>query len=415
MNEENSVRDRCRGHVLQNYGRLDIELVRGEGVRVWDREGRPYLDMGAGIAVCSLGHCHPALVGAIARQSEVLVHVSNLYHQELQGRLAERLCRDIGPGRCFFCNSGAEANEALFKLARRVGHESGRYEILTTHGSFHGRTLAGISATGQQKVKEGFGPLVPGFRQVPFNDLEAMAAAISPSTIAVLIEGIQGEGGIHAARPGYLTGLRSLCDRHGLLLLLDGVQCGHYRTGRFQSYQRILEDTPGRDAFLPDALAMAKSLGGGFPLGAVWIGERHAGALGPGSHGSTFGGNPLACAAGLAVLDEIESAGLADNARRTGEQLRSSLLGLQERCRSLIREVRGLGLMIGIEFEPDLLGLVGKPPLSLRMESELRRDGLLVIPAGTRTLRMLPPLNLTAGEADEAVTLLEGTLERIAR
>ena len=224
-----TVPERFRNRVVPTYGRFPTELVRGQGVRVWDQDGRRYLDLGAGIAVCSLGHAHPALAEAIGKQAQTLIHVSNLYHHELQVRLAEKLTDELRSGKCFFCNSGAEANEALIKLARRIGHASGRFEIVSCLNSFHGRTLATLNATGQDKVRRGFGPSLPGFRHVPFNDLEALRSAVSPATTAVLVEGIQGEGGIHPARPDYLTGLRALCDEYGLLLLFDGVQCGHFR------------------------------------------------------------------------------------------------------------------------------------------------------------------------------------------
>src|SRR5206468_748087 len=275
---------------------------------------------------------HAALAKVLARQADILVHCSNLYYSEPQGLLAKRLVELVGTeGKCFFCNSGGEANEALFKLARKFGN--GRYEILTFQGSFHGRTLAGISATGQDKIKKGFEPMVTGFRQVPYNDLDAMRAAISPATAAILIEGVQGEGGVTPATPEYLLGLRALCDEKRLLLFMDGVQCGHFRTGRFQSFQRILEaagqasrlsqtsdgeNGDRRDAcptFLPDGISMAKSLGGGFPMGAFWVRAPYADLLGAGTHGTTFGGSPLACAVGLKVLEVIERERLEVNAR----------------------------------------------------------------------------------------------------
>ncbi|MDW8309771.1 MAG: aminotransferase class III-fold pyridoxal phosphate-dependent enzyme [Verrucomicrobiales bacterium] len=242
-------------HVVPSYGRFPLAFVRGEGSWLYDTEGRRYLDLGGGIAVCCLGHAHPAITGALIEQSRRLVHVSNLYYTEPQGRLAAELVRRIGPGKVFFANSGAEANEGLFKLARKFGHAEGRFEILTALNSFHGRTLAGIAATGQDKVKRGFEPMTPGFRHIPFNDLDAARAAISPATVAILIEGVQGEGGVTAARPDYLLGLRALCDEHRLLLLMDGVQCGHFRTGRFQSFQRILEGVAGGEAVCKPARA----------------------------------------------------------------------------------------------------------------------------------------------------------------
>src|SRR6266446_5474052 len=263
------VREAFEKFVVPSYSRFDLVLERGEGSYVWDIDGRRYLDLAAGIAVCSLGHAHPEITKALTEQSQTLIHVSNLYYNELQGQLAKRIVDLIAPGRVFFCNSGAEANEGLFKFARKFGHDEGRYEVITTIDSFHGRTLAGIAATGQEKVKKGFEPAVEGFKQVPFNDLEAMERAISPKTAAILVEPVQGESGITIATPEYLIGLRKLCDEHDLLLLFDEVQAGHFRTGKFQSWQRILENT-GID-LLPDAVSMAKSLGGGFPIGAFWV------------------------------------------------------------------------------------------------------------------------------------------------
>ena len=313
-------------YVVPSYGRFEIVLSHGSGSYVYDVTGKRYLDLGGGIAVSSLGHAHPALTEALIEQSRKLVHVSNYYYHEPQGRLAQGLVSLLGPGKCFFCNSGVEANEGLFKLARKFGHDEGRFEILTTINSFHGRTLAGIAATGQEKVKKGFEPMVPGFRQVPYNDLAAMRAAISPATVAILVEGVQGEGGVTPATPEYLLGLRQLCDERKLLLLMDGVQDGHFRTGRFQSFQRILESSAvapsagnGAAHFLPDGLSMAKSLGGGFPIGAFWVRAPFADILSAGSHGTTFGGSPLGCAVALKVLEVIQREKLADNARNTDE------------------------------------------------------------------------------------------------
>src|SRR5580765_7377791 len=270
-NDVASVQNLFQKHVVPSYGRFDIVLSHGLGSYVHDVTGKRYLDLRAGIAVNALGHAHPAITEALVEQSRKLVHVSNFYYHEPQGRLAQALVGLIGPGKCFFGNSGVEANEGLFKLARKFGHDEGRFEILTTINSFHGRTLAGIAATGQEKVKKGFEPMVPGFRQVPYNDLEALRAAISPATAAIMIEGIQGEGGVTPATPEYLLGLRQLCDEFRLLLFVDAVQCGHFRSGRFQSFQRILEGVPAGERFLPDAVSMAKSLGGGFPIGAFWV------------------------------------------------------------------------------------------------------------------------------------------------
>ncbi len=272
--------------------------------------------------------------------------------------------------------------------------------------------MAGISATGQQKVKTGFEPLLPGFTHVPFNDLGAIENAISPATVAVMIEGIQGEGGINPATPEFLIGLRKLCDEKGLLLLFDGVQCGHFRTGTFQSFERILEGTELEEPFLPDGVSMAKSLGGGFPLGAVWIHERHSDVLGPGSHGTTFGGTPLGAAVGLAVLDEIEEQGLAQNARVVGETFYQVLKDLQTEYPNVITEVRGLGLMLGVELADNFTAQFGADrPLSIQMVIALQKKGLIVIPAGTNVIRFLPPLNVSEEQVREAVSILKKTIQ----
>ncbi len=273
-NQMQTIQERFQKNVLPTYSRFDLVLERGEGSRVWDINGKCYIDFGGGIAVCGLGHAHPEISRTLAEQSSKLIHTSNLYYHQPQGGLAEKLVGLVGPGKVFFCNSGGEANEGLFKLARKFGHDEGRFEILTAENSFHGRTLAAISATGQAKVKKGFEPMVPGFRQIPFNDIAAARAALSPATAAILIEGVQGEGGVLPATVDYLLGLRQLCDEKKLLLLMDSVQCGHFRTGRFQSFQRILEDAAGENAaaaakFVPDGIAMAKALGGGISDGRV--------------------------------------------------------------------------------------------------------------------------------------------------
>ena len=405
--------------VVPTYARFPIVFARGKGARLWDPEGREYLDFGGGIAVNSLGHAHPALIEAVTRQAQNLIHVSNLYYTEPQVRLAEHLVGLLDAGKCFFCNSGAEANETLFKLARKFGHDSGRYEILTTLNSFHGRTLAGIAATGQEKVKKGFEPPVEGFRHVAFNDLNAAANAISEKTVAILIEGVQGEGGVYPVSPDYLIGLRKLCDEKKLLLLMDSVQCGMFRTGRFQSYQRILESSP--QSFLPDAVSMAKGIAGGFPMGAAWIRRPYADLLGAGSHGTTFGGTPLACSVALAVFDVVQRENLADNARHLGDHLHSRLSTLNP---ERIREVRGLGLMIGVELREDIASLkadgkTSRLPYSLPptpaglFAARLHDQGLLTIPAGNQTIRLLPPLNISRAECDEAIEKLRKTLSNL--
>ena len=376
-----------------------LTLTRGKGRHVWDDRGRKYLDFGGGIAVNSLGHAHPAIRETLNRQADVLIHSSNFYYNEWQGRLAQRIVGLTGPGKVFFCNSGAEANEALIKLARKFGHQNGddgdRYEIITARNSFHGRTLATLSATGQEKIKQGFDPLLPGFVHVPFNDLAAVEAALTPRTVAVLIEGIQGEGGVNVATPEYLLGLRALTRQHHLLLLWDGVQDGYFRTGRWQSYERILESVPGAEKFAPDAIAMAKSLGAGYPIGAVWIREPYSDVFTPGSHGTTYGGSPLACAVALTVLDVVEREKLADNIRARGEELKRGLEALVG-TRG-IKEIRGYGGLIGMV-------MAGEPA---SVVERLAKAGLILIPAAHNTVRFLPPLNVTAKEITEALAVVD--------
>ncbi|HJX09815.1 MAG TPA: aspartate aminotransferase family protein, partial [Candidatus Binatia bacterium] len=312
-------------YVANTYARYPIALVRGKGARVWDADGKEYLDFLAGIAVNGLGHCHPAVVRAIERQAKKLLHVSNLYHIQPQAELARELCRHSFADRVFFCNSGAEANEAALKLVRRYGgeHLGGRYEILTAHNSFHGRTLATLTATGQEKVRAGYDPLPVGFRQIPFNDLGAAEAAIDESkTAGILVEPIQGEGGINVADQSYMRGLRELCDRRGLLLIFDEVQTGMGRTGKLFGYEHF--------GVQPDIMTLAKALGGGLPLGAMLAREDVAKSFGPGSHASTFGGNPLVCSAGLAVMKTLLQGGALRNCVKMGKILTQGLEQLKE-------------------------------------------------------------------------------------
>ena len=416
-NQFETVRELFSKYVLPTYARFDLALARGAGSQVWDVNGKRYLDLGGGIAVCSLGHAHPEIAATLAEQAQKLLHVSNLYYHEPQGRLAERIVRHLAPGKVFFCNSGAEADEGLFKLARKFGHDEGRFEILTAQNSFHGRTLAGIAATGQEKVKKGFEPMVPGFRHIPFNDLAAARDALSPATVAILIEGIQGEGGITPTTAEYLLGLRKLCDEKNLLLLLDAVQCGHFRTGRYQSFQRVLEGIPGGEQFLPDGVSMAKSLGGGFPIGAFWVRDRHADLLGAGTHGTTFGGTPLGCAVALKIFEIIERDGLADNARHTGEQLKARLQNLVGKYPSVLKSVRGLGFMIGLEIadkESIPAFRASEKSASIQFVNQLHEAGALTIPSGAQIIRLLPPLNLSRSQADEGLSLIESVVRKLA-
>ena len=401
---QNEIRELFDNYVVPTYARFDLVLERGEGSYVWDVSGRRYLDFGGGIAVCVLGHANPEITDALAEQSRKLVHVSNLYYTEPQARLAKRIVDLIAPGRVFFCNSGAEANEGLFKLARKFGRDKGRYEIITASESFHGRTLAGIAATGQEKVKKGFEPMVAGFRHVPFNNLEAMRAAITESTAAILIEAIQGESGITIATGEYLLGLRELCDQRDLLLLLDEVQAGHFRTGRFHSWQTIVD---AASTFLPDGISIAKGLGGGFPIGAFWVREKFAALLSAGTHASTFGGTPLACAVALRILDVIERGDLGANARSIGKFLLDRLQDLQRKYPNVLRDVRGSGLMIGIEFNPKIA--------AIETAKRLHEKNLLTIPAATSVIRLLPPLNLSQSEANEGLGAIESLVVDLAK
>jgi acetylornithine aminotransferase/acetylornithine/N-succinyldiaminopimelate aminotransferase len=409
------IRRLFQKNVVPSYARFDLALDHGEGSYVWDVAGKRYLDLGGGIAVCSLGHANPEITDALLEQSRKLLHVSNLYFTKPQAQLAEALVRLIGPGRCFFCNSGAEANEGLFKLARKFGHDQGRYEIITADGSFHGRTLAGIAATGQEKVKKGFEPMVAGFRQVPFNDLAAMRTAVSPQTAAILVEAIQGESGITPATVEYLLGLRLLCDEKNILLLLDEVQAGHFRTGRFQSWQRILESVSVAHTFSPDAVSMAKSLGGGFPIGAFWVREKYADLLSPGTHATTFGGTPLGCAVALKILEVIERDQLAAQAEQLGRFMTGELQRLIRKFPSVLKEVRGFGLMIGLEFRVDAPGFRGseKAP-AIQVVDRLHEVGVLTVPAATSVVRLLPALNLTRSEAVEGLHAIEAVVAELA-
>jgi acetylornithine aminotransferase/acetylornithine/N-succinyldiaminopimelate aminotransferase len=430
-NDVAAVQALFQKNVVPSYGRFDIALSHGSGSYIYDVTGKRYLDFGGGIAVTALGHAHPAITEALIEQSRKLVHVSNLYYHEPQGRLAEAIVNLIAPGKVFFCNSGAEANEGLFKLARKFGHDEGRFEILTAVNSFHGRTLAGIAATGQEKVKKGFEPMMPGFRHVPYNDLAAVRAAISPATVAVLIEGIQGEGGLTMASPDFLLGLRKLCDEKKMLLLMDGVQDGYFRTGRFQSFQRILEQHAvgilptekdqicQQDAgsmFVPDGISMAKSLGGGFPIGAFWAREPYGDLLGPGTHASTFGGTPLGCAVALKILEVVQEERLADNARAVGEFLKSGLQALARKYPRVIHEARGVGLMIGVELAANIPNLPGDntKTQAVRFVNLLHAAGLLTIPAGSQVIRLLPALNLRQGEAEEGLKIIETVAAKFA-
>jgi acetylornithine/N-succinyldiaminopimelate aminotransferase len=382
-------------YVARTYARIPIALVRGKGTKVWDADGKEYLDFLAGIAVNSLGHCHPAIVRAIRQQSKKLLHVSNLYHILPQSELARELCHHSFAERVFFCNSGAEANEAAFKLVRRYGLEKlgGRYEILSTHNSFHGRTLATLTATGQEKIRAGYDPLPSGFRQVPYNDLTAIEEAIDEKkTAAILVEPIQAEGGVNVPDEGYMRGLRELCNQRGILLIFDEVQTGMGRTGTLFGYEHF--------AIKPDIMTLAKALGGGLPLGAMLAREEIAASFGPGSHASTFGGNPVACSAGLVVMQTLLG-GALKNCLKMGEYLVEGLEALQNRF-SFIREVRGKGLMIGMELEIE----------GSKVADSCMQEGLLLNCTAYKVLRFVPPLTIKKSEIDRGLDILEKVLAR---
>ena len=385
-------------YVMANYARPAISLVRGRGSRVWDDTGRSYLDFTSGIAVCALGHCHPRWVEAIQHQAAQLVHVSNLFANPNQGELARRLVQRAGPGRVFFCNSGAEANEGLLKLARLHGRrlsggkEGVRYKVICANNAFHGRTFGGMSATPQEKIQGGFRPLVPGFAFGDLNNLESFRAQIDEQTAAIFVETVQGEGGVNACTPAFLQGLRALCDEHGLLLMLDEVQCGVGRTGRFFAFEHF--------GVVPDAIGMAKGLGGGFPIGALWVRQPFADLFTPGSHGTTFGGTPLGCAAALAVLDILEKEQILEHVLAVSPHLYEGLADLQAEFPRLITTVRGLGFLAGIQLSVDPAQVI----------KNLREGGLLCPAAGGQVVRLLPPLTATVADIDEAIAILRKVL-----
>lgn len=386
--------------VLPTYNRAKMTPVRGEGVYVFGSDGRRYLDFGAGIAVNSLGHAHPHLVAALKEQADRLWHTSNLYPIEGQQRLADRLVAATFADTVFFCNSGAEALEAAFKMARRYHYVSGapeRYRIVTFEGAFHGRTLATIAAGGQPKYLEGFGPTVDGFHQVPFGDLDAVKAAIGPETAAILIEPIQGEGGVRQVPDGDLRALRGLCDEHGLLLILDEVQCGVGRTGKLYAHEHA--------GIRPDIMATAKGIGGGFPLGACLATEEAAKGLTAGTHGTTFGGNPLACAVGNAVLDVILEDGFLDRVNSVANYLGQQLAGLKYTRSDVVEEIRGRGLMRGLRLREGVA--------NTDVVARLLDKGLMAVAAGQNVLRLVPPLIIEETHVREAMGMLDAVLGEV--
>ncbi|MFZ0888900.1 MAG: acetylornithine transaminase [Candidatus Binataceae bacterium] len=392
MNNSEIV-EKTHRYLVNIYGCLPLAFVRGEGAWLYDADGDRYLDFFCGLAVTSLGHSHPRVVRAIQEQTARLIHVSNVFHTEPMARLAEQLCRLFGDARVFLGNSGAEANEAAIKLARRWGHNrgGGRFEILTALGSFHGRTLATLTATGQEKYHQGFQPLMPGFRLVPFDDVAAMERAVGPDTVAIMVEPIQGEGGVVVPRPDYLKRMRELCDRANLLLILDEVQVGMGRTGLYFAHQHA--------GIRPDLMTLAKALGGGLPIGAMLARADIAESFTPGSHGTTFGGNPVACAAALAVIEAFEQEGVLENAARVGAYIIEQLREMARSDKRIV-EVRGQGMIIGVVLAHEARPVV---------EACLKQHLIVNATAGN-VLRLLPPLNLTIKEADEGLGIIRHAL-----
>ncbi|HQQ86563.1 MAG TPA: acetylornithine transaminase [Smithellaceae bacterium] len=382
-------------NIMHTYRRFPVVLARGKGQKVWDVNGKEYLDFVAGIAVCNLGHSHPGVIDALKKQLEKLTHVSNLYYTEPQARLAKLLVDNSFADKVFFCNSGAEANEAAIKLARKYAHENlgaDKFELITMKDSFHGRTMATITATGQEKFQFGFTPLLEGFTYVPFNDLKALEKAVNEKTCGVMVEPIQGEGGVNIPDARYLKEVRSLCDEHKILLIVDEVQTGIGRTGKLFAYEHA--------GIEPDIMTLAKALGNGFPVGAMLATDKIAESFAPGNHASTFGGNPLAMAAALATLEIMLQEGILDNCRKTGDYFLKELKKLEKK-HALINNVRGKGLMLAVTLNMEAAEIV----------RECMQKGLLINSTGGKTLRFVPPLIITDKDVDQAVDILNEVME----
>ena len=396
MNSEKWI-EKSDKYIMKTYGRYPIVPVRGQGSRLWDADGREYLDFLGGIAVNNLGHCHPRVVAALQKQAAELIHCSNYYHIPQQIELAELLCSHSFADKAFFCNSGAEANEAAIKLARKYSRETfgpERYEIITATDSFHGRTMATVSATGQEKVQRFFDPLLHGFTHVPFNDVAAMEAAVSSRSCAIMLEPIQGEGGVNVPSSEYFRDVRSICDRHGLLLIFDEVQVGIGRTGKLFAYENF--EVP------PDIITLAKALAGGAPIGAMLARDGVAASFTPGTHGSTFGGNPLVCSAAIATLRTILDDGILSAATATGGYLVAKLEELGGKY-PFVKEVRGIGLMIGMSL--------GIPAGEIVLKGHGR--GLLLNFVHDTVLRFVPPLIVTRQEIDKMIAILDGIFAEV--
>jgi acetylornithine/N-succinyldiaminopimelate aminotransferase len=399
--------DRFNESVMHTYARFPIALERGAGCRVWDTQGKEYLDFVAGIATCTLGHAHPAMVETVTRQIQTLHHVSNLFYIPVQEQLAQWLIGHSCADKVFFCNSGAEANEGAIKLARKYAHTVQKIEhpvILTANASFHGRTLATITATGQPKYQKNFAPLVPGFEYVPYNDIKAIEAAISEldegdrGVSAILLEPLQGEGGVRPGDVAYFQAIRRICDETGILLILDEVQAGMGRSGKLWGYEHL--------GIEPDIFTSAKGLGGGIPIGAMMC-KKHCNIFTPGDHASTFGGNPFACAVALTVCETIAAENLLENVLARGEQLRAGLQAIAAKHPDLITDVRGWGLINGMELAPES-NLTAADVVKATIS-----QGLLLVPAGAKVLRFVPPLIVTEAEVDAALQLVERAIATI--
>ncbi len=395
-------------NVMMTYARFPIAMARGEGCRLWDLEGREYLDFVAGIATCALGHSHPAMKEAGTTQLQKLQHVSNLYYIPEQGALAQWLTNNSCADRVFFCNSGAEANEGAIKLARKYGHTELGIEapiVITAKSSFHGRTLATVTATGQPKYQKNFNPLMPGFYYVPYNDIEGLKAAIEEldaeqrQVAAVMLEPMQGEGGVCPGNPVYFKQVRQLCDELGILLILDEVQVGMGRTGNLWGYQTVGVE--------PDVFTSAKALGGGIPIGAI-LTKSHCDVLRPGEHGSTFGGNPFACSVAMAVCQTIEQENLLENVRSRGKQLRKGLKVIANKYPDLCESVRGWGLINGLVLNPE------SGTAAIDIVKAALEKGLLLIPAGTQVVRLIPPLIVSEADVEKALSLIDETLSELS-
>jgi len=381
--------------IMNTYGRFPLVITKGKGCKLWDKDGREYLDFVSGLAACNLGHSHPSVVEAIKKQSETLIHVSNLFYTEPQVNLAELLIKHSFADKAFFCNSGAEANEAAIKLARKYSRDhfgEGRYGIITMNSSFHGRTMATITATGQSKFHDGFEPLLEGFSYIPYNNIGALKQRISGSTCAILLEPIQGEGGVNVPSPDFLKEVRKICDEHKLLVIFDEVQTGFGRTGTLFAYE-----TTG---MVPDIMTVAKSMAGGVSMGAALATDKVALSFGPGTHASTFGGNPLASAAGVAAMETMTREGFLADARNTGEYLHSKLVDMAKNKKG-IKEIRGMGFMWGIELTHE-----GASAVSYCLER-----GLIINCVKDNVLRMLPPIVVSKEEIDRAIIILDGVLQ----